>query len=249
VNILSRFFIGVGVVLLLTLGTLAIQQASAQEQEPPTIQNNNEMVRTVTVTGVGLVGAVPDTAYVQVGVQSEAETASRAIQENSRQMQDLLRALRQAGANSQDIQTQTIQLYPRYDPQPDRIGEPELTGYVVINIVEVRVRTLTNLGKYLDAAVSAGGNTIQGIRFEVSRRQDYLTQGREQAMQQAREKAEHLAGLANDELGDVISIRESTWQPVFMDRAMGAGAVRMDVPVEPGRQAVEVEIQVTWALR
>ncbi|MFN2165961.1 MAG: SIMPL domain-containing protein, partial [Anaerolineae bacterium] len=65
----------------------------------------------------------------------------------------------------------------------------------------------------------------------------------------AQHKAEHLAGLAELELGEVLTINESGTgpQPV-VERALMADTAAA-VPIEPGSQTIEVDLQITWSLR
>ncbi|MGD8463439.1 MAG: SIMPL domain-containing protein [Anaerolineae bacterium] len=205
--------------------------------------------RTVSVRGSGQVSAQPDTAVVTLGVQTEAEEAATALTENSQQMQALVAVLQDAGIPAEDIQTQAVRLYPRYEDSPSSEGQRELAGYTATNIVQVQMRDLDAVGETLDAAVQAGGNRIQGIRFEVSDPATYLDQAREAAWSDAQHKAEHLAGLAELELGEVLTINESGTgpQPV-VERALMADTAAA-VPIEPGSQTIEVDLQITWNLR
>jgi uncharacterized protein YggE len=144
-----------------------------------------------------------------------------------------------------------VQLYPRYEQQPPQpqAASQRLLGYTAANIVEVQVQNLDRLGQILDTAVQAGGNTIEGIRFEVSNSQQILDQARETAMEEARRKAEQLVSLAGAELGEVLTITDTSRTPrpvVSQERLEAVSAV---VPIEPGTQTVEVDVQVTWLLR
>ena len=84
-------------------------RASAQGDLPPAGQG------TVAVSGTGRIGVTPDRATVSLGVETEAPEASAALLQNSRQMQKLIEALQAAGLQSDAIQTQNIQLRPRYE--------------------------------------------------------------------------------------------------------------------------------------
>ena len=208
--------------------------------------------RTLNVSGSGQVSARPDTAIITLGVQTEAEQANVALSENSQQMQAVIDALKKAGVAAEDIQTQVINLQPRYEqppaPGPSTLpGTPKLVGYVATNTVEVTVRQLGTLGELLDAAVQAGGNQIEGISFEVSNPATLLDQARAAAWQDAQHKAEQLAGLAGAKLGEVLSITESSQTPRPVLQAVQA-APAAAVPVEPGTQTIEVDVQVTWSL-
>ena len=117
-------------------------------------------------------------------------------------------------------------------------------------MVEARARELDGLGELLDAAVKAGGNQIQGIRFEISDNSDLLVQARDAAWEDALAKATQLADLAGAELGPALTIQEFSRTPRLYE---GARAVTFDaqaaaVPIEAGEQSVQIEVQVTWQM-
>jgi uncharacterized protein YggE len=65
----------------------------------------------------------------------------------------------------------------------------------------------------------------------------------------AEHKAEQLVELAGAESGDVLTIDESSRIPrPDVEQAVG-GAAEAAVPIQPGTQSIEVDIQVTWLLR
>ncbi len=234
-------------VLVLAGGWWNAQPGHAQTPGP--VESvNGEPLRTVTVSGTGQVRIQPDYALVRVGVQTEAGMANAALTANNEQMQSLLEALRQAGIAAEDIQTQTVQLQPRYDQPGPQGGSPELSGYTARNVVQVRVDNLDNLGRILDQAIQAGGNTIEGIQFEISNPGELLDQARQEAFNEAQRQAEQLAGLAGAELGQTLTIQESGGGPP-RPLAETTFAARADVPIEPGTQTVEVTILGTWRLR
>jgi hypothetical protein len=194
-----------------------------------------------------------------LGVEAVAETASAALAQNSEQMRAVIDALKEAGIPAAAIQTQTVQLRPQYaSPEQEptqseqREGaaqQPELVGYVASNVVEARSDNLDEVGALLDTAVEAGANQVEGIRFEVSNSTALLGQAREAAWGDAEQKAMELADLAGVALGDVLSINESTSVP----RPVGLGAAiereEAAVPIEPGREDIQVRLQVTWSLQ
>lgn len=250
-------------VTLLLLGAIAFQHdfveagtrvAYAQQS---TIPDPNATVRSVSVSGSGQVNVQPDEAVVQVGVQTADAEAAAALSANSEQMQSLINALEENGVDPEDIQTQTIQLQPQYagttgdaPPQPLQMGEtPEITGYIATNTVEVRARDLANLGSLLDTVIAAGGNQIEGIRFEVSNATDALESARETAWNDAQQKAAQLAQLADAELGAVLSISEFSRGPIPLAQPSAAVREASAVPIQPGTQDVGVELQVTWRLQ
>lgn len=231
-----------------------VQTATPTAVLPAATPVSGGMQRSVTVTGTGTVTAQPDTGIVILGVQTEAETASEALEQNSEQIQETIDSLVQAGIAQADIRTQTIQLYPRYDfpqqAQPDATPTPpRLLGFTAVNTVEVTIRDLDNVGEILDAAVTAGTNQIQGIRFDIEDRTELLDQARQAAYSDAQVKANQLADLAGAELGSVISISETSQFPQpFGDLSAADARGAAEVPVLPGAQEVILNIQVTFAL-
>jgi uncharacterized protein len=255
----------IGMALLVTILAMmpgrANNSVSAQTPDNPV----QTYPRTVSVSGSGNIQAEPDMAVVVLGVQIEAATAREALTANNEQMDDLIAALRSAGVAQADIKTLSVQLYPRYndqlptpvpvDPTPTPTGaapdapENRIAGYVASNTVEVTVRNLVNLGQTIDDAITAGGNTVQGIRFDIANQTALLDEAREAAMGDARRKAEQLADLAGAELGVVVSISEFSRTPVMYESAAMDMAQGRSVPVAPGTQTVMLDVQVVWELQ
>jgi hypothetical protein len=235
--------------VLATISLLLFTQCAAPAASSPRIPNEAMEEPTISLSGQGTAEARPDAAVVRLGVQTEAELADAALAQNNQQVQALMQALKDAGVAEEDIQTQALRLHPRYQ-EPAEERERELVGYVATNMVQVRTQDLENLGALLDTAVQAGGNRIEGIRFEVSDPAAYLDEAREAAWQDAQHQAKQLAALANRQLGPVLSIQTSgrAPRPVLYETAE-AGARGGGVPIEAGTQSLEVTVQVTWRLQ
>lgn len=234
--------------LMAALAGVLVAQTSCS---PSTVETGEPEAgdRTLSVSGSGTVGAQPDQVVVRLGVESMAETAEAALSENSERMQAVIDALREAGVPEEEVQTQTVQLRPQYASLEQEPGQPrqrELLGYMAANVVRVSSEDLDGIGELLDAATQAGANRIEGINFEVTNPDEVLSQARELAWENAQQKAEQLASLSGAELGDVLSISESTRgpQPVY------ARAEEMEaaVPIQPGTEEIRVELQVVWGL-
>lgn len=211
----------------------------------------SQQLRSVSVSGSGSVNGVPDQAVIVLGVRTEDENAAQALTLNNTQMQALITALRAAGVAQADIRTLTVQLQPRYQPPPTSRAEdlPTVDGFIAINTVEVTVRDLDTLGELLDSAIAAGGNQIEGIRFEFADPAALLDQARQAAMEDAQHKAEQLSQLAGARLGVVLTISESSVTPFSFKRELAQSDVGGQVPISPGTQAVQVDIQVIWELQ
>jgi uncharacterized protein YggE len=248
----KRRWLQVVVSIALLLSVAWLVPAQAQEAETP--EDEISQPRTVSVSGTGQSSTRPDLAVVVLGVEVQAKEASEALSENSQRMQAVIDALVEEGVAARDIQTQAIRLSPQYEqpapsePGASQGGATELVGFMAVNVAEVQVRDLENLGVLLDVAVQAGGNRIQGIRFQVEKAAELYDQARRAAWTDALHKAEQLAELAGEELGPALTINESSHTPLPVVEQAALGVARSSVPIEPGNQLVQVDLQITWQL-
>lgn len=247
-------FLGLSVAILALVALFALverQSALAQTDDEEVVAQSpaETMPRAVQVSGRGEVRAQPDSAIVRVGVETEADEAVTALEENSVLMSEVISITVDAEIAEEDIQTQGLQLQPVYSEPGPEGGTREVTGYRARNVLQVTVRDLDALGELLDAMVEAGGNTIEGIQFEVSDAEEMRAQAREAAMNDARDKAEQLVTLADAELGEVLSITEVGAVPPPQPLALEE-AIQFDqaVPIAPGTEPVIVDVQVTWRI-
>ena len=213
----------------------------------------NANVRTLSVSGSGEALLAPDIAYIYVGVHTENATAATAVEENTSQTQELVKAIRDFGIDEKDIRTTNFSIYPmdRFDPATGLPSGEKV--YAVDNTVYVTVRDLTKLGDLLDTAVQAGANNINSVQFDVAEKDEALKQARADAVKDAESQAQSLAQAAGLSLGEIqsISFNESSPYPIF-DGKGGGGAIAAEqaaVPIQPGQLTFTVYVNVTYALK
>jgi uncharacterized protein YggE len=117
-------------------------------------------MRQVAVVGHGEVKARPDTATVQIGVETEAATAKDALAQNNAQAQALQKKLAELGVDAKDMQTSNFSIFPAYGTDGRQV-----TGYRVSNTVTVTIRQLDQAGALLDQVVlaAAGGASVGDV--------------------------------------------------------------------------------------
>jgi uncharacterized protein YggE len=204
-------------------------------------------MRQVTVVGQGEVKGQPDTATVQIGVETEGPTAQDALAKNTAQAQALQGKLKELGVAEKDIKTSNFSVYPTYGTDGRQI-----TGYHVTNSVIATIRNLGGTGTLLDQVVQAGANSVSNISFGVDDPKALLNQAREQAMQDAKAQADTLAKAGGAAVGEVLVISENIGSQPPMPLMMSAPAAADQgkaVPVQPGEQSFTVQVQVTFGLR
>ncbi|WP_246026703.1 SIMPL domain-containing protein [Paracoccus luteus] len=202
----------------------------------------------LSVTGEGQAGVAPDMAQVSLGVTTQAQTAAQALADNSTRQAAVLAALTTQGVAERDIQTSGLNLSPMQDYS--REGQPPvITGYQAQNIVTVRVRDLARLGAVLDGLVTAGANEVQGIAFSREDRTATEDEARGKAVENARHRAEVLAGAAGMRLGRLISLGDTGSAPGPMPAMMMARDAKAEsVPIATGELTITAQVSATWAM-
>jgi hypothetical protein len=197
----------------------------------------------VTVTGEATVSVAPDSAVIRLGVSSSGKTAREASDANNKQMTGVLAAIKDAGIPPRDVQTSRLSLQPQYDP--NRSGTARLLGFQANNQITVTIHDIDKLAGIIDQAIAAGANEMSGLEFVVSGQSKLLDQARDEAVADARRKAELYAKAAGAKLGLVVSISEEGGPPPpRLMQAVRAGAA----PVAPGEQTLRAVVSVSYEL-
>src|SRR5882672_4295490 len=201
---------------------------------------------TISVTGEATVSVPPDLAQIDGGVTSEAKTAREASEANNAAMGKVLQALKGAGIEEKDVQTSRLSLQPQ--SAPNRTGPSAISGYRASNRVTIRVRDVAKVASVIDTLVGAGANEIGGINFVVTQASKLLDEAREQAVADARRKAEIYARAAGVTLGAPLSISEEASPGPMPYRRMAAG-MAASAPVAQGEETLQVTVSVSWAIK
>lgn len=214
--------------------------AAAQEPATPVAEFS---ASTFSLSAYGEVRVAPDMATINIGVSTEAPSASQAMAQNAVQMNQVMAALRRAGIEEKNIQTSSLNLNAQYtyrDNEP-----PVLRGYQATNQVTVRVMDLDRLGSAIDAVVAAGSNQINGISFGLSDPTEAENQARLDAVKALRAKADLYAQATGMRISRLVNLSEgggySPPPPMPMPVARFAAA-DAKTSVSAGELSVRVDI-------
>jgi hypothetical protein len=207
---------------------------------------------TISVTGTGSVVLSPDIADVRVGVSITKPTVKAARAAAAESMSRVLAALKKLGIADRDLQTTILSLQPVYDYSTDG-NPPRLTGYLLTNSVAVTVRDLDKVGDVVDDAMTAGATSLDGVTFRVDDPAKAEEQARQEAIVQAKAKAETLAKGVGVSIGGVASISETSapipYPYYYGGDAAAAGGKSVPTPVQPGMNEVSVTVAVTFLIK
>ncbi len=159
------------------------------------------------VAGESTIVTIPDKAEVGLGITVRESTVKAAQDKANTTIQSITDQLTELGVEKKDIKTESYTLYPQYDYQS---STQRIVGYNVQAMLKVSLTDFARLNQAVDAATQAGANQISGISFTLSdeKRKEVENEARQKAIDDAKEKAEKLAGLAGMRLGRIINITE-----------------------------------------
>ncbi len=216
----------------------------------------------IHVSGQGKASIEPDLAILNLGVEVAGETVSDAREEAAKAMDAVMAALKSAGVAESDIQTNHFNIRAEHQWQEVtqngvRTSKSVLVGYVVTNRLTVKARDLDNVGKVIDDTAEAGGDSIRfnGLNFTAEDLSPVMAQLREDAVNDAKSKAEHFAELAEVSLGDLIFISDGTVATPLNygypeSRALASQAeFAYDTSVSVGELDVSLTVQTAFVIQ
>ncbi len=203
-------------------------------------------VSKLIVQGEGKVTAAPDKVTVVLGVETLDTSASIAASENAQLMNETITALLATGIPESEIQTSSYSLGTASQDEPvlsgTRQNAPE---FLASNLVTVNLSNTTDVGRVLDAAVSAGSNTIQEVRFDLKDAQPQQDLALTLAIEDASRKAEVAAEAAGLNLGRVLEISEGYgYVAAKSQSAVFNGAT----PIQPGQMEITASVTMTYEI-
>ena len=212
----------------------------------------------IWVTGEGSISLEPDLVLLTVGVETIAKTVAEARAEAAVAMDAVVAAVKAHGLEDRDIQTQSFNIWPRYEYPEVIVGgdgsrKQVLTGYTVSNLARIKVRNVDGVGAIIDDAAEAGGDAIRihSIDFTIEDPEPYMERLREEAVADARAKADHLAALSGVQVGDLVYIGEAGAAPppgpVFRESAMMM-ADSASTSISGGELELHLSVQALYSI-
>jgi uncharacterized protein YggE len=238
--------------LALVLSVVGLCGCTAGTTTVGTLDLNNQQ-EGIWVSGEGEVTVTPDIATLWLGIEAKADTVAEAQSQAAEAMNAVMAALADSGVDENDIQTQYFSIYQ--DTRWDSVKDEEVVvGYEVTNMVTAKIREIDEIGAIIDAVAVAGGDytRISNISFSVDDPTPYYDEARQEAMADAKDRAEQLAELAGVTLGEPFYISEgvqaSTSRDVYYEGVMIPAPV-LPTSISPGEMELTLTVQVAYAIQ
>jgi hypothetical protein len=200
-------------------------------------------VPTITVSGEALISVEPDQAEIDIGVVAEAKTAAQAAKDNAAKLAAVIAEVKKIIKPGEQTKTIGYSVTPTYRYPKD--GKPEIVGYTATNIVQVKMASIADVGRLIDAATSVGANRIQRLVFTLKDQDAAQRDALRNATVKAKQKAEDVAKALGVKLVRVMSVAENerSVQPLARADFVGTAQRQAPTPIESG--SVEVRSSVT----
>jgi uncharacterized protein YggE len=219
-------------------------------------EDAGDVLPRLTVRGDAELHKPADQLRMQVGVVTEDPEPTAALSRNSKQIQDVIKALEKAGLTRQEYETGRFSVRPIYERRPRNAGadwQPRITNYEVTNSLAITTRNLELAGKLIEAANEAGANTIDSIIFDLANPRTHRGEAIATATTNARSDAGILARAADLRLVRIIAISldEAGWRPPVakMARAgMAMAEAGVTPPIAPGDVTVRASVTIVYEI-
>jgi len=167
--------------------------------------------RAISVSGSAEIKVPPDEVLLSVGVESRAVALADAKRANDAAVAKALAFLRASGVPDKDVQTDYVNIEPRYPYENDlKVVErlrPEF--YVVRKSIGVRLGRIGAYEEVLAGLLANGAQYVHGIEFRTTQLRKHRDAARALAIRAAQEKADALAGQLGVRRGEVQAVSES----------------------------------------
>jgi uncharacterized protein YggE len=203
----------------------------------------------VTVAGAGSASAVPDTALLQLGVETRGSTPAEALEACSSALDQVLAALDAEGVEPARRTTSGLELHEDWETRQPGKGP---VAYLAGAHLTVRLDRPERAGQVAAAAVAVAGAgaRVHGLGFVVGDPAAVAAAAREAAWRDALARGTQYAELAGASLGPVLEIRETPPPPPDARpmRLLAAEAGPGGPATEPGEATIWAAVTVTWSL-
>ncbi len=220
-----------------SLGTITLAQGSEQQTS----------YNTISVSGSGTTSMKADEATVTLGVQTQGNTASEAVNSNAVLMAAIVNVIKTLGLTKENMKTVSYNVYPIYSKEDYNT----IVGYRVVNMIAVEVTNMDLIGQVIDTASANGANIIQGVSFDLSleKQAELQTQAYIVALRDAEGKALLIAGELKVTITGVLSVSENVYSPYqsYYDyRVNYAGEAAPTTTIIEGKLSVSVTVRVIY---
>lgn len=221
------------ITIALVIGFIVVSMLYAFKSAPDITVADQAQRETITVSETVEQETMPDEASVYMDIKTRAAAAADAKDENAEISDAVLNALYSYGVEEDNIETSSY--YLSEETKWDKDTEEYITtGYVLTHTLKITTADIDNVGEIIDTAVDAGATEVNSVQFSLSRSKESEIKGDVLALaaEKAKTKAENIVDAIDVDLGELVSISESSYYNPYPWYARSAGYDMMEVAEE-----------------
>jgi uncharacterized protein YggE len=254
--------------VLLVLGSLFLAVQTVSAVKSWNFGGDKANTPEITVSGKGEAFAVPDVATFSYGVIEEGKTVKEAQDKATKRTNDALAYLKNAGVEEKNIKTVDYNVSPKYEYQTKACapntycapGRQTIVGFIVSQTIQVKVMDTTKAGELLSGIGALGVQNVSSLQFTIDDEDKIMAEAREEAIADAKAKAEVLARDLGVKVVRIKTFQESTGgYPIYSydsaaklevanQAADGRGGV-VAPSLPTGENKVTSNVQITFEIR
>ena len=210
-----------------------------------TVNKPAEQLRTITVSGTGIVTLPADQLSVRFLIRTSEWNVNYARDKNAEATTKVIEKIKEAGVSADDITTVDYRI--TQDNSNTYPGK-----YTVVNYVQVLIRDINNAGNVIDNAVANGANGLTSFSYSAKENPNSLREARTLAVQNAQDAASLIAGASGCKIADVIDIQEG-YNPSSYSRSTNGAMLKSvsnsyTTPIEAGNVEITSTVTITYSL-
>jgi uncharacterized protein len=219
-------------------------------QEHPTV---TALPNTVFVVAEGKFEAAPDTAVIQFNVSVQEDTAQKAYDHASQDVEQVRQVLR---ANGVEPKAATIGFFGVQPAYEWKTGKQKLIGYRVTTNVTLKLKDFTKIGPITQQLADANVSESQTLNYILENIDEAKNKAVEDGYRRARSEAETIARASGRAIGELsyasIDTYENQRVPLPRMRAMATAATAAPAPTEeftPQNVSVGARVNAMFSLK
>lgn len=207
--------------------------------------------RSITVTGSANRQDTNQLASFNATISSKNVDKATAVSEVNQKSEKLIADLKAFGIADKDFKTQSLNIYRDQSPYwEDGVQKFRDGDWNASISVDITLRDLAKSGDLTDLLAKADTSNIWGPNYSLNEGEPEKAALLKQAFDNAKSKADSLAGGMNSSIGKVLSVVEGSQygSPIYplKDSGMGGGG---GGGLEPGSSSVSTSLTVTFELK
>lgn len=204
--------------------------------------------QTITVVGEAKLQRKNQIAIFNASVNVVNYNKETAVTEVNKKIEEIIKAVKDFGIKNEDIKTQNVNVYQREETYYEEGRQKTRPGqWSVSNSLEIKLRDVDRASSLATLLTKSGANNVWGPNFTIEEPIDQEKSLLEEAVKNAKEKAENIAKSQGKKLGQILSITEGHQTiPIFPGlKETGGGGI----PVEPGSSTISKTVTVVFELK